>query len=288
MSQVRGDFEMKIFCVSLLALITLATAAQAQNAAAQLTGRITDPSGAVIPTAGITVRNTDTGVSHHTASNESGYYAVPSLDPGNYEVLVEHQGFKPVRRSGIQLHVNQASELDFVLAVGDVTDAVTVHADAPLLETTEGALGAVVDNAKVVNLPLNGRNPFDLVLLTPGTQAYSRGVLPGNNIPLANFSTNGGPPLSNDILLDGVPNTTIVQNQFVVIPSVDATQEFKVQSNSIKAEFGHTGGGVVNVSLKSGTNQFHGVLFDFLRNDKLQAKRLVQQPLRRRALSVPF
>jgi hypothetical protein len=262
---------MKLLCSSLIALTILATAVRAQNAAAQLTGRITDPSGAVIPSAAITVRNTDTGGGHNSTSNDAGYYAVPSLDPGNYEVLVQHQGFKPVHRAGIQLHVNQAAELDFALQVGDMSDAITVHAEAPLLESTEGALGAVVDNTKVLNLPLNGRDPFDLVLLTPGTQAYSRGVLPGNNIPLSNFSTNGGPPLSNEILLDGVPDTTIVQNQFVIIPSVDATQEFKVQSNSIKAEFGHTGGGVVNVSLKSGTNQFHGVAFDFLRNDKLQA-----------------
>jgi hypothetical protein len=262
---------MKRLYFSLLLLTMFEGSAQAQNAAAQITGRITDASGAVIPGAAVGVRNTETGVSHETKSNESGYYAVPSLDPGTYDVLVQHQGFKPVRRSGIRLHVNQASEMDFALEVGDVRDAITVHSDAPLLETTEGALGAVVENSKLINLPLNGRNPFDLVLLTPGTQAYSRGVLPGNNIPLSNFSTNGGPPLSNDILLDGVPNTTIVQNQFVIIPSVDATQEFKVQSNSIKAEFGHTGGGVVNVSLKSGTNQYHGVLFDFLRNDKLQA-----------------
>jgi hypothetical protein len=262
---------MKRLCFFLLLVTMLAGSAYAQNAAAQLSGRITDPSGAVIPGVAISVRNTETGVSHNTKSNEAGYYAVPSLDPGNYEVLVEQHGFRPVRRAGIQLHVNQALAIDFVLEVGDVTQTLVVNSDAPLLDTTEGALGAVVDNAKVVNLPLNGRNPFDLVLLTPGTVAYSRGVLPGNNIPLSNFSTNGGRPMTNDILLDGIPNTTIVQNQFVVIPSVDATQEFKVQSNSIKAEFGHTGGGVVNVSLKSGTNQFHGVLFDFLRNDKLQA-----------------
>jgi hypothetical protein len=262
---------MKLFISMLVALTVLVAPGRAQNAAAQLSGRITDPTGAVIPSAGITVRNTDTGVSRNTTSNDAGFYAVPSLDPGNYDVVVQHQGFKPMRRAGVQLHVNQASELNFALAVGDVNDTITVKADAPLLESTEGALGAVVDNAKVLNLPLNGRDPFDLVLLTPGTQAYSRGILPGNNIPLSNFSTNGGPPLSNDILLDGVPDTTIVQNQFVIIPSVDATQEFKVQSNSIKAEFGHTGGGVVNVSLKSGTNQFHGVVFDFLRNDKLQA-----------------
>src|SRR5262249_23131453 len=112
---------MKRFALSLLALMLLVRSAPAQTAAAQLSGRVTDPSGAVIPNAQITVKNKETGVGRHTTSNEAGYYAVPSLDPGVYEVLVEQRGFRPVRRSGIQLHVNQASAIDFSLEVGDVT-----------------------------------------------------------------------------------------------------------------------------------------------------------------------
>lgn len=255
----------------LLVFAALHVCGVAQTTTAGLSGRIIDPSSAAVAEAVVMVVNVDTGVRRETASNTQGLYAVPQLPPGNYTISVRREGFRSVTRSGITLNVNQAAQIDFELQVGSVAESVEVTADAPLLEQSEAALGAVVDNAKVTSLPLNGRNPFDLVLLTPGTQVYSRGALPGNNIPLSNFSTNGGPAMTNDILLDGIPDTTIVQNQFVIVPSVDATQEFKVQSNAIKAEFGRTGGGVVNVSLKSGTNQFHGVLFEFLRNDKFDA-----------------
>lgn len=266
-AMVRGESPLKYSAL----LLAVALAAYAQTTTASLSGRVTDPSNAVVTDAEITVTNVDTGVRRAATSNAQGLYVVPQLQPGNYTVAVRREGFRPITRSGVTLNVNQAAQIDFELVVGSVTETVDVKADAPLLEQSEAALGAVIDNAKITNLPLNGRNPFDLVLLTPGTQVYSRGALPGNNIPLANFSTNGGPAMTNDILLDGIPDTTIVQNQFVIVPSVDATQEFKVQSNSIKAEFGRTGGGVVNVSLRSGTNQFHGVLFEFLRNDKFDA-----------------
>lgn len=249
----------------------LAATCSAQTTNASLSGRITDSSSAVVVDATITAINSDTGARRETMSNQNGLYALPQLLPAKYQLVVQKSGFRTITRSGLTLNVNQSAQVDFALEVGSTMESINVTGEAPLLEQSEAALGTVVDNTKVTNLPLNGRNPFDLVLLTPGTQAYSRGALPGNNIPLSNFSTNGGPAMTNEILLDGVPDTTVVQSQFVIIPSVDATQEFKVQSNSVKAEFGRTGGGVVNVSLKSGTNQFHGVLFEFLRNDQFDA-----------------
>lgn len=262
---------MKRGVIVVLVLLLSATGMFAQTTTAQLTGRITDPSGSVIPGAGVTVTNIDTQIKRQTRSNQEGYYTVPLLEPGNYEISIAMSGFKPMAQSGITLHVNQMARLDFVMQLGTATEAITVKADSPLLDATESALGAVVDNTKVTNLPLNGRNAYDLVMLVPGAQGYARQNLPGNHIPLSNMSINGGPAMTNEFLLDGIPNQTIVQSQFVVVPSIDAVQEFKVQTNSLAAEFGRTGGGVINLTLKSGTNQFHGVAYEFLRNDKLDA-----------------
>jgi hypothetical protein len=261
-----------VHSILVLAGLCCGQAVHAQTPTAQITGRVTDPSDAVISGAKIVVTNTATGVDRRTVSNDEGYYTIPALPPGIYQLDLQMSGFTAISRSGIILAVNQTAKIDFILQIGAVTESLSVQAATPLLDAAEGALGTVVENAKVANLPLSGRNPFDLVMLTPGTQVYGRADLPGNNIPLTNYSTNGGPSMTNEILLDGVPNTAEGrQNEFINSPSVDAVQEFKVQSNSIKAEFGRTGGGVINVSLKSGTNQFHGVVFEFLRNDKLDS-----------------
>jgi len=158
--------------------------ANGQATTAQITGRITDPSGAVLAAAKVAVTNLETGIERRTISNDEGYYTVPLLPPGSYRMDLEMTGFMPISRSGITLTVNQTARIDFLMQLGQVTEAVTVQSSVPLLDAAEGSLGAVVDNAKILNLPLNGRNPFDLVLLTPGTQVYGRPEFPGNNIPL--------------------------------------------------------------------------------------------------------
>ncbi len=244
---------------------------RAQTSAAQITGIISDPSGAAIAGASITAANVATGVRRETASNPSGNYAVPLLDPGTYSLIIQKPGFQTVDQSGIQLNVDQIARLDFKLSVGAASDKVTVTAEAPLLNSAQSSLSGVVDNRKVTDLPLNGRNPFDLVFLVPGAQAYGRPNLPGNNIPLSNLSINGGPALTNEVTLDGIPNTSPQFNQYAIIPSIDAVQEFKVETSNMPAEFGRTGGGVVNVTMRSGTNQFHGTLYDFLRNSAFDA-----------------
>lgn len=254
-----------------LAALLAAVPSAAQTTAAQITGRITDPTGAVVPGARIGVTNNNTGIERSTVSNAEGYYTVPQIDPGQYRIEVTAQGFKQIQQSAVTLHVNQSARIDFTLEVGSSAESITVSGEAPILNAAEAALGTVVDNTKLVNLPLNGRNAYDLMLLVPGTQSYSRQALPGNNIPLSNISINGGPAMTNEFLMDGIPNQTIVQSQFVVVPSIDAVEEFKVQTNSVSAEFGRTGGGVINLTLKSGTNEFHGVAYEFLRNDKLDA-----------------
>jgi len=250
-----------------LAALALSPAASAQTTAGQINGKINDPSGAAILGASVTATNMATGVSRQTASNELGNYTVPLLEPGMYKVTVQKEGFRLTERAGITLNVNTTVRLDFTMTLGAVTESVSVTADVSLLQTAEASLGAVIDNAKIVNLPLNGRNPFDLILLAPGAVAHGRPSLPGNNIPLSNISINGSPAMLNEVLLDGIPNTSPQFNQYAIVPSIDAVQEFKVQTNSMAAEFGRTGGGVVNVSMRGGTNAIHGTVYEFLRNN---------------------
>ena len=243
----------------------------AQTTAAQITGRITDASGGVIVGARVVAANVGTGALRETVSNETGNYTVPLLEPGSYSLSVRKDGFRAAEREGVTLHVNQLARIDLVLPVGDVAEKIVVTADAALLEADQASLGTVVDNRKITDLPLNGRNPFDLAFLTPGAVAYNRLPLAGNNIPLSNLSINGGPTMGNEILLDGIPDTSPQFNQFAIIPSIDAVQEFKVQTNNMSAEFGRTSGGVVNVSMRGGTNSYHGSLYEFVRNSAFDA-----------------
>jgi len=257
-----------------LAILTLSFAALpavAQTTAGQITGIVTDPTAAPVPGAMVVAKNANTGVTRQSSTNEAGNYSVPLLEPGVYAVTIQKDGFRVSERSGITLSVNTTVRLDFTLTLGAVSESVSVTGDVPLLQTGESSLRAVVDNRKVVELPLNGRNPFDLIFLAPGTQAYRRTSLPGNNIPLSNLSINGGPSMTNEVLLDGIPSTSPQYNQFTVIPSIDAVQEFEVKTNNMAAEFGRTGGGVVNVAMKSGSNGLHGSVYNFLRNDALDS-----------------
>jgi len=259
-----------------LLLVTVAAGLKAQSTTAQITGRVSDPSGAVIPGALITVANVDTGVKRQTESNELGHYAVPLLPPGTYRVTVQKEGFRPVTRTGITLQVDQVARVDFVLEVGAVTETVEVSAAAPLLEQDSSSLGQVIDSSRILNMPLNGRMVFRLVQLTPGVLAPPGakgqfGDISVGTFDDVHFSINGGRAQSNEVLIDGVPATTGFLNLFTTVPSVEATQEFKVQSNNLSAEWGRFGGGVINVSTRSGTNQLRGSLFEFLRNSALDA-----------------
>ena len=258
-------------CALLIFAVSAPSPVIAQTTAGQITGIVNDPSGAAVPDASVTAVNSATGSTRKTTSNQLGNYTVPLLEPGTYTVKVEKQGFRPIGRPGVTLHVNQVARIDFIMELGSLTESVSVTAESPFLQTAEASLGAVVDNAKIVNLPLNGRNPFDLVFLAPGALMYNRRDLPGNNIPLANLSINGGPSMGNEVLLDGIPDTSPQYNQFAIIPSIDSVQEFKVQTNNMSAEFGRTSGGVINVSMKSGTNQVHGTVYEFLRNNVLDS-----------------
>jgi Carboxypeptidase regulatory-like domain/TonB dependent receptor len=248
----------------------------AQTPTAEMTGRITDPSAAVIVGAQVTIKNTDTGIRRDTTTNELGSYTVPLLNPGNYEMTTTKEGFRPISRSGLSLHVGQVARIDFVMEIGSVNETVEIKGEAPLLDSETSSLGSIIQNRQIVNMPLNSRNSVALAVLVPG-------IVPGptfNSQSLndvrgpTNILISGGRANTSEILTDGTSGTTPEANLTLslgVLPQIDAVQEFKVQTNNLSAEFGRTGGGVLNFIFKSGTNQLHGSAFEFLRNSAMDA-----------------
>lgn len=256
------------FCRALAILATLLPApAAAQNAS--VTGRITDTSGGALPGASIVLTNADTGIKTLVTSNDEGLFVAPSLAPGRYALTVELGGFRTETRNDVVLGVQQVARMDFVLQVGGVSERVDVG--APLTEAQTSSLGHVIDNTRIVELPLNGRNPMELSRLTPGVTLLATSFLDTRNFNLTSVSINGGQGGTNAVLLDGGTATLPERNEYSVAPNVDAVQEFRVQTNALAAEFGMTGGGVINLVTRSGTNALKGTLFEFLRDDALDA-----------------
>jgi len=246
------------------------TPAFAQVETARITGTVTDASGAVIPGVQITMVHLQTNRKVAATTNEAGHYVSIPLPLGNYRVEAETPGFKHVVRSGITLQVQQTAVVDVKMQVGEISERIEVVAEAPLLNTVEATQGQVIENKRIVDLPLNGRDYIQLALLSSGTAQGIGGRIGG-------FSAGGQRASQNNYLLDGVDNNQMQSSaQSVrgeaVKPSTDAIQEFKVVSNSYSAEYGRAGGGVVNVVLKSGTNNLHGTVFGFLRNEVFDAK----------------
>jgi len=235
---------------------------------AQVTGRVNDPNDAAVPGTKVIATNQGTGLKRETVTNDGGYYTIPLLPPGSYELTVQKDGFKPISQSGITLQVEQVARLDFKLEVGATTEIVQVTGAAPLLQSESTSLGQVMATRPVSELPLNGRNFIQLISLTTGAYIPQR-----NNSLYQDFliGINGNRIQNNNFLLDGVNNNTTDNNQAPILPSPDAIAEFKVQSNLLPAEFGRGLGGTININIKSGTNNFHGALFEFIRNDKLDA-----------------
>ncbi|MBL8235857.1 MAG: TonB-dependent receptor [Bryobacterales bacterium] len=254
--------------VGLIALVAVAAFAQT----ASLTGRVTDPSGAVVPGAKVAVRAVGTGVTSNVTTNVDGYYSAPSLLPGRYDVEISHGGFVSTRQTGLELAVQQVGRLDVVLKVGAVSDSIEVSAQALVLESESTTLGQVINNKQVTELPLLGRNTYALAMLVPGVRPSS-GVngLVIDQISTVSYSINGQRSSSNEFLLDGAPNSAAAQNQPVINANPDMVQEFKVETNNFSAEYGRAAGGVFNVVTKSGTNDFHFSAYEFFRNDKLNA-----------------
>src|SRR5262245_12014417 len=242
----------------------------------EITGTVKDPSGAVIPGAPVTATNSATNAVRSTVTNEAGIYSFPALAPGLYTVKVELPGFQSVVRNRIELQVQQVARIDFTLALSQGTETVQVNEFAQLLTTESATVGTVIAGSTIVDMPLNGRNFLQLVSLSPNVsygfvapaQAAGR---QGGTRANQNISISGMRGTWNNYTLDGIANTDPNFNLYVQLPSVDALQEFKVQSGIYPAEFGREAG-QVNVSTKSGGNDFHGAVFEFLRNDALDAK----------------
>ncbi len=241
----------------------------------QITGEVRDPSGALVPNASVTVTNTATNVARTTITNTAGLYSFPDLTPGVYDVKVVLAGFASVVKTKVELQVQQVARVDFALAVGQATQTVEVAASAALLSTENATVGTVIEEQRIMDLPLNGRSYFSLVALSPGVTtgfvpaAQAAGRLGGSRGSLT-IAVTGGRSTWENYTLDGITNTDIDFNTYILQPSVDALQEFKVQSGIYPAEFGRALG-QVNAATKPGTNEFHGALWEFLRNDKLDA-----------------
>jgi carboxypeptidase family protein len=260
------------FSISLLCL--LAPVTYGQTALGTINGRVLDSSGAAVPNVSVDVTNVATNLAVKVVTDGSGNYTAPFLNPGTYSVTVEASGFKKFVRSGLTLGVNQVMSVDVALEVGSTTEQVTVVAEAPLLETANADRGGVIDEKRVHELPINGRNPFMLGRLVAGVSFSGQAVWerPFDNGAIASWNINGSPNRTNEFLLDGAPNNAQAGgNNIALVPPVDSVQEFKIQTNSYDAQYGHTGGGIINVSLKSGTNALHGSGYEFLRREWMDA-----------------
>jgi hypothetical protein len=272
----------RVFVIFLL--VCLASAIFAQQPTGDVTGLVSDSSGAAVPGATIEIVNIDTGLHWDSTSNESGNYVFTSLPPGNYRISVKKQGFEAAARSAFELTVGQRARLDFQLKVGNVSETVEVTGSAPMLESETSSMGQTITTKPINDLPLNGRNFLQLAKLSMGVmepKPGDRGTAGGS------FVANGVRAQFNNFMLDGVDNNAKIVDQqnsspVVIQPSVDALQEFRVETNNYSAEYGYSAGAVVNATIKSGTNGFHGTAFEFLRNDALDARNYFANPATRK------
>ena len=258
-----------------LALVFLAGSmlGVAQTNSGTIRGTLTDPSGATIPDARVSITSAATNVTQESRTNDQGLYVVPFLPPGEYSVTVEKPGFQTTRRPDILLQVADDLTVNLQLQVGGTSSQVIVESTVPLVNTNNAALGQVIENRRIVELPLDGREPISLAGLAPGVIPVppNTNIHQGGAIP----SINGAANFTSEVTIDGVPDTTprntAIDSFLIYTPTVDAVAEFKVETNSLSAEYGRFNGGVINVVLKSGTNDVHGSVYEFLRNSVMDA-----------------
>lgn len=242
----------------------------------ELTGEVADNSGAVMPGVTVVVTNENTNIGRRVTTNDNGIYSAPALQPGMYSIRVEKSGFQSMVRSGIELQVQQVARVDFRMQIGQTSDVINVTGEAALLTTESATTGTVIENRRIVELPLNGRNFLQLVALAPNVTfgfgvAGQQVAMQGGQRSQQSISVAGQRSEFNRFSLDGIENTDQNFNSYVFLPSVDALDEFKVQTGVYPAEFGRATS-QINVSTKPGTNSYHGALFEFLRNAKLDAR----------------
>ncbi|MBI4906024.1 MAG: carboxypeptidase regulatory-like domain-containing protein [Acidobacteria bacterium] len=247
----------------------------AQSPLGTITGTVSDSQDARIPEVEVIATNVGTGIVFRARTSAEGVYAIPNLPIGKYEVSAVAQGFKTYRRTDVVLEVAQRLRIAITLELGAVAESVTISGEIPRVQTEESSLGTVVERQRIEELPLNGRNAFSLVRLVAGVRPANRNLDGFADVANQGFSQmviNGGPVYANQIYVDGGMNTVPVHNEISVVPMADSVEEFKVDTNVPKAEYGQTSGGVINLATKAGTNQFHGSLYEFFRNDSLDAR----------------
>src|SRR5580658_5700734 len=271
---LRRARSLWLFASLILSLLFCSASAWGQKDTGAIDGTVKDASGKVVVGAKVTVTDVDRGTVTETVSNGVGEYTASPLKVGRYKISVEKAGFKTALAGPIVVEVQEHPTVDVTLQVGRVDETVTVTARSPMLETETSDLGQVVSGDRAVTLPLNGRNYAQLALLGAGVVPSE----PGSRVETSyGFSSNGARSLQNNYLLDGIDNNSnlgdvLTGQAYVIQPSIDAIQEFKVQTNAYSAEFGRGNGAILNAVLKSGTNGFHGDLYEFFRNDVLDAR----------------
>jgi Carboxypeptidase regulatory-like domain len=255
-------------------LLLIGASAMAQDFRATLNGRVTDSSGGSIPGVTVQVRNTRTNETTTVITDDQGNYNAPLLKPGTYSISAEQTGFKKFQQDGIELSINQVATANIALEVGQLTDQVTVTAGVEILELSTANRGSVIDNQQVREFPLNARNPFMLGMLVAGVNFNGASIWqrPFDNGAIAEWTINGSQSRGNEFLLDGAPNNGQAGgNNIALVPPVDSVEEFKIQTNTYDAQYGKTTGGIINVSLRSGGNDFHGTLYEFARREQWDA-----------------
>src|SRR5436190_402055 len=238
----------------------------------QITGIVTDTTGGVLVGANVTVTNTQTAATTTQQANSAGVYVFPNLQPGIYTLKVDLDGFRSEARNNIELQTQQTIRLDFHMEIGTLNETAMVTAVAPMLNTEDAVLGTVIENRRIVELPLKGRNFLKMVELTPNVSASfsgsgSSGPRQGGDRSTQQLSIGGGRREWNYFTLDGINNTDVKFNSYIFLPSIDALQEFKVETGIYSAEFGRELG-QVSVTTKAGTNLYHGAVWEFVRNNK--------------------
>ena len=260
---------------ALLAVVAMLTSAHGQTTTGSIIGTITDQSGGVIPSATVTATDMKTGITHTAQTNDSGNYVFPSLPPGDYAVATDSSSFAKQTKTGVHVDVNQSAQANFQMSVGNTAETVTVSAGAALIETQESQVGETVDQKRIEDLPLNGRDVSSLVQLVPGVTSYSAQNAGGNQYGTT-FSVNGNRTNQDSFYLDGAFDNSLFITGGNLLPNPDALLEFRLLTTNFDSEFGRFPGGIVNVVTRSGGNAFHGSVYDYLRNDALNSKNYFQ------------
>jgi carboxypeptidase family protein/TonB-dependent receptor-like protein len=262
---------LRLLCLAAILLLGLSGVVLAQETTGRINGQVVDPVGAIVPNAEVMLTNTSTRQERKVQTDENGNYAFTQLQPGMYDLSIRGQGFKEYINKGFELNVNDRKTFNITLEAGSVSESVTVTGEAPLIQTTP-TVGDVVENRRVVELPLNNRNFMQLLTLVPGVSSSGSSEIGVGLTNIVDFSINGTRRNSINFLVDGVSNTDVgSQITLLSVPTVDSIQEFRVITSVPTAEFGKSGGGVVNLITRGGGRDFHGTLYEFLRNDRFNA-----------------